>query len=99
MSNSVLGLSIDCAELARFWAGVLDRKVSPQPTAAIAASEPTQGPALAFHQVPEAKTVKNRLLSLGATTGDENRAAGEFPLRQGCLSAISENSALAILPE
>jgi predicted enzyme related to lactoylglutathione lyase len=67
MSNSVIGLSVDCADaatLARFWADVLDRKVSPQPTAefaAIAAGEPTQGPALAFHQVPEAKTVKNRL--------------------------------------
>ena len=67
MSNSVLGLSIDCAdaaELARFWADVLGRKVSPQPTAeyaAIAVGEATQGPPLAFHQVPEAKTVKNRL--------------------------------------
>jgi predicted enzyme related to lactoylglutathione lyase len=67
MSNSVLGLSIDCADaakLARFWADVLGRQVNPQPTtefAAIAASEPTRGPALAFHQVPEPKTVKNRL--------------------------------------
>jgi predicted enzyme related to lactoylglutathione lyase len=67
MSNSVLGLSIDCADaagLARFWAGVLGWPVNPQPTAAfaaIAASEPNQGPPLAFHQVPEAKTVKNRL--------------------------------------
>jgi predicted enzyme related to lactoylglutathione lyase len=67
MSNSVIGLSVDCADaatLARFWADVLDRKVSPESTAefaAIAAGEPTQGPALAFHQVPEVKTVKNRL--------------------------------------
>lgn len=50
MSNSVLGLSIDCADaagLARFWADVLGRPVSPQPTAefaAIAASEPKPGP-------------------------------------------------------
>jgi len=67
MSNSVIGLSIDCADaatLAQFWADVLGRSVSPQPTAefaAIDASESTQGPRLAFHQVPEAKTVKNRL--------------------------------------
>jgi predicted enzyme related to lactoylglutathione lyase len=67
MSNSVLGLSIDCAdaaELAQFWADVLGRQVSPQPTAefaAVDAGESTQGPPLAFHQVPEAKTVKNRL--------------------------------------
>jgi predicted enzyme related to lactoylglutathione lyase len=67
MSNSVIGLSIDCADaakLAQFWADVLGRQVSPQPTAefaAIDASASTQGPPLAFHQVPEAKTVKNRL--------------------------------------
>ena len=67
MTNSVIGLSIDCADaatLAQFWAHVLGRPVSPQPTAefaAIDAGASTQGPLLAFHQVPEAKTVKNRL--------------------------------------
>jgi hypothetical protein len=67
MSNTVFGLSIDCvdaAKLARFWADVLGRQVNPEPTAesaAIDATDSTQGPRLAFHQVPEAKTVKNRL--------------------------------------
>ncbi|MFI5776006.1 VOC family protein [Nocardia sp. NPDC051570] len=67
MSSSVIGLSIDCAdaaELAQFWADVLGRQVRAQPTAEFAAidvGEATQGPPLAFHQVPEAKTVKNRL--------------------------------------
>jgi catechol 2,3-dioxygenase-like lactoylglutathione lyase family enzyme len=67
MSNSVIGLSIDCADaakLAQFWADVLGRQVNPQPTAefaAIDANDSTQGPRLAFHQVPEAKTIKNRL--------------------------------------
>jgi len=67
MSNSVLGLSIDCADaakLAQFWADVLGREVNPRPTtefAAIDANGSTQGPRLAFHQVPEAKTLKNRL--------------------------------------
>jgi catechol 2,3-dioxygenase-like lactoylglutathione lyase family enzyme len=67
MSNSVIGLSIDCADaakLARFWADVLGRQVNPQPTAefaAIDADDSTHGPRLAFHRVPEAKTVKNRL--------------------------------------
>ena len=67
MSNSVLGLSVDCADaakLAGFWAEVLGRPVSPEPTAeyaAIAVGAAPQGPPLAFHQVPEAKTVKNRL--------------------------------------
>ncbi|MFC0436423.1 VOC family protein [Kutzneria buriramensis] len=75
MSNSVIGLSVDCADaakLARFWAEALGRTVSPEPTAefaAIAAGEATQGPPLAFHRVPEAKTVKNRL-HLDLISGD-----------------------------
>jgi Glyoxalase-like domain len=35
--------------------------MSPQPTAEFAAIESTHGLPLAFHRVPEAKTVKNRL--------------------------------------
>ena len=95
MSNSVIGLSIDCADaakLAQFWADVLGRTVNPQPTAefaAIDADESAQGPRLVFHQVPETKTVKNRLhldlissefaaetdrlLSLGATRVNDAR--------------------------
>jgi catechol 2,3-dioxygenase-like lactoylglutathione lyase family enzyme len=67
MSNSVIGLSIDCADaakLAQFWADVLGREVNPRPTAefaAVDATDSTQGPRLAFHQVPEVKAVKNRL--------------------------------------
>jgi catechol 2,3-dioxygenase-like lactoylglutathione lyase family enzyme len=67
MSNSVIGLSIDCADaakLAQFWADVLGRQVNPQATAefaAIDANDSTQGPRLVFHWVPETKTVKNRL--------------------------------------
>jgi hypothetical protein len=67
MNNSVLSLSIDCAnavKLAQFWADVLDRQVSPRATAefaAIGADPSTQLLPLTFHQVPEAKTVKNRL--------------------------------------
>jgi predicted enzyme related to lactoylglutathione lyase len=98
MSNSVIGLSIDCADaakLARFWADVLGREVSPEPTtefAAVDAGESTQGPRLAFHQVPEAKAVKNRLhldlissefaaesdrlLSLGATRVTDREVGG-----------------------
>ena len=98
MTNSVIGLSIDCAdaaELAQFWADVLGRPVNPQPTAefaAIDASQPEQGPRLAFHQVPEAKTLKNRLhldlissefaaetdrlLSLGATRVNDIEQSG-----------------------
>jgi len=96
--NTVFGLSIDCADaakLARFWAEVLGREVNPQPTAesaAIDATDPTQGPRLLFHQVAEAKTVKNRLhldlisselaaeterlLSLGATRVNDVEQGG-----------------------
>jgi predicted enzyme related to lactoylglutathione lyase len=94
MSNTFLAVSIDCADaatLARFWAAALDRTVNDGAStafAAIAANDVTaSGPLLMFHQVPEAKTVKNRLhfdlrasgyteeverlIALGATTVNE----------------------------
>ena len=65
MSSSVFGLSIDCgdaAKLARFWADVLGSSVNSEPTPEFAAIDAGNGaPRLAFHQVPEAKTLKNRL--------------------------------------
>jgi hypothetical protein len=65
MSTSVLGLSIDCrdaAEVARFWADLLGSCVSPGATAAFAAIDADgRAPRLTFHQVPEAKELKNRL--------------------------------------
>jgi Glyoxalase-like domain len=67
MTTSVIGLSIDCADpvtLAGFWSEVLGRPVNPSAgaeNAAIDATDPASGPRLAFHKVPEPKTVKNRL--------------------------------------
>jgi hypothetical protein len=67
MSNTVYGLSVDCADaavVAAFWAAVLGRPVAEHPTeanAAVLAADVASGPRLAFHQVPEPKTVKNRL--------------------------------------
>jgi deazaflavin-dependent oxidoreductase (nitroreductase family) len=67
VTTSVIGLSIDCADpatLAAFWSEVLGRPVNPgadAENAAIDATDPTSGPRLAFHKVPEPKTVKNRL--------------------------------------
>jgi predicted enzyme related to lactoylglutathione lyase len=67
MTTSVIGLSIDCADaatLADFWAKALGRPVNPgagAESAAIDATDPASGPRLAFHKVPEPKTVKNRL--------------------------------------
>jgi predicted enzyme related to lactoylglutathione lyase len=67
MTTSVIGLSIDSADpvtLARFWSEVLGRPINPGPdteNTAIDATDPASGPRLAFHKVPEPKTVKNRL--------------------------------------
>jgi F420H(2)-dependent quinone reductase len=67
MTMSVIGLSIDCADpvaLAGFWSEVLGRPVNPgadAENAAIEATDSASGPRLAFHKVPEPKTVKNRL--------------------------------------
>jgi predicted enzyme related to lactoylglutathione lyase len=75
MSNTFFGVAVDCddaAALANFWAAVLGRQIADYPTrehAVVLADEPgLHGPRLAFHQVPEPKTVKNRLhLDLIAT--------------------------------
>ena len=67
MTASVIGLSIDCTDaagLAEFWSEALGRPVNPGADAghaAIDATDPASGPRLSFQQVPERKTVKNRL--------------------------------------
>ncbi|WP_026129412.1 MULTISPECIES: VOC family protein [Nocardiopsis] len=66
MTSSVLNIAIDCAdayELARFWSGVTGRPLHPEdrpgePETQVMLAE---GPVLHFNQVPDAKTVKNRL--------------------------------------
>jgi hypothetical protein len=82
MSNtvSVYGLSVDTADaavVASFWSQVLGRPVNPGASAqdaAIDAEGPAQGPRLAFHKVPENKSVKNRLhLDLIAVEYDAER--------------------------
>jgi Glyoxalase-like domain len=65
MALSLFALSFDCGDagkLAAFWAAALGRLVEPGATpesAAIAPGDST--PRLLFHQVPEPKSVKNRL--------------------------------------
>ena len=85
MTTSVIGLSIDCADpvaLANFWSGVLGRPVNPgadAENAGIDATDPASGPRLAFHRVPEPKTVKNRLhldLRTDDYEGESNRLTG-----------------------
>jgi len=63
MAITVYAISVDCADaekLAGFWATALGRPVRAGATAGSAAVEAGQGPVMLFHQVPEAKTVKNR---------------------------------------
>ena len=76
MSNNFFGVAIDCADaaaVANFWAEVPGREVADHPTrehAVVLVNDAgTQGPRLAFHQVPQTTTVKNRLhLDLITTT-------------------------------
>ncbi|MGW2303576.1 VOC family protein [Streptomyces sp. NPDC001809] len=74
MYSVVQNVAIDCADaygLARFWSGVTGGRLDPESGPG---SPETQvmiqdGPVLHFQQVPEAKTVKNRLhLCLRPTT-------------------------------
>jgi predicted enzyme related to lactoylglutathione lyase len=89
-TSTVFGISFDAqdaARVARFWAAALGRTLADGADAHDAVVVPSDlisaGPRLAFHQVPEGKTVKNRvhldlittdidgesdrLISLGAT--------------------------------
>ena len=68
LTNSLLAVTFDCAEaatLAQFWADVLGRRVAEDATSEHAVLLPgdgdTSGPRITFNQVPEPKTVKNRL--------------------------------------
>jgi len=68
MSNTFFGISVDCGDavaLAGFWGAALGRHVEDGATAEhavlLANERPDSGPRLAFHRVPEAKVVKNRL--------------------------------------
>jgi hypothetical protein len=65
MSNTVYGLSVDAADaekLALFWAQALGRDTAPGASTEFATLDPDgTTPRLSFHQVPEPKSVKNRL--------------------------------------
>jgi hypothetical protein len=66
MVSVVQNVAIDCAdayELARFWSGVTGRPLHPEdgPGSRETQVELAEGLVLYFNQVPEPKTVKNRL--------------------------------------
>ncbi|MFJ8249341.1 VOC family protein [Streptomyces sp. NPDC094466] len=66
MVSVVQNMAIDCAdayELARFWSGVTGRPLHPEDRPGVREAQVllAEGPVLHFNQVPEARTVKNRL--------------------------------------
>jgi hypothetical protein len=69
MSNSTFfGIAIDCVDataVATFWAAALGRQIADSPTqenaVVLVDDAVVNGPRLAFHKVPESKTVKNRV--------------------------------------
>jgi predicted enzyme related to lactoylglutathione lyase len=65
MSNTVYGLSVDAADaekLAHFWAEALGQDITSGASTEFATLAPDgTTPRLTFHQVPEPKSVKNRL--------------------------------------
>src|SRR5258707_455208 len=77
-SNSMFGIGFDTHDAAlvgRFWAAALGRQLADGADAdnsvVLAGDIATTGPRLAFHQVPEGKTVKNRVhLDLATTELD-----------------------------
>lgn len=77
MVSVLQNVAVDCAdayELARFWSEVTGRPVHPDDRPGDRETQVMlpQGPLLYFNQVPEPKTVKNRLhLCLRPTTSRE----------------------------
>ncbi|PWI14793.1 glyoxalase [Streptomyces sp. Act143] len=66
MVSVVQNIAIDCAdayELARFWSGVTGCPLHPEdgPGSRETQVQLAEGPVLYFNQVPEPKTVKNRI--------------------------------------
>ncbi|MFE0700978.1 VOC family protein [Streptomyces sp. NPDC058872] len=66
MVSVLQNVAIDCAdayELARFWSGATGRPLHPDARPGDRETEVllTEGPVLYFNQVPEPKTIKNRI--------------------------------------
>lgn len=66
MVSLVQNVAIDCADaygLAQFWSGVTGRPLHPEsaPGDQETQVQLPEGPALYFNQVPEPKTIKNRI--------------------------------------
>jgi predicted enzyme related to lactoylglutathione lyase len=97
-SSTVFGVSFDAydaAMVARFWAAALGRQVADgadaQNAVVVAGDVSTTGPRLAFHQVPEGKTVKNRVHLDLATAEPDAEAARLQQLGASILRDVSKN--------
>jgi predicted enzyme related to lactoylglutathione lyase len=93
MATSLLALSIDGSDIPRlsqFWAEVLNQPVNPGATDIFAAIDTPNGLRLMFHQVPEGKTVKNRLHPDLATTDYEFEADRLIKLGAAQLNEIQQ---------
>ncbi|OQQ13463.1 glyoxalase [Streptomyces sp. M41(2017)] len=85
MVSVIQNVAIDCADayaLARFWSRVTGRPVEPEDRPGVREAQVMleQGPVLYFNQVPEPKTVKNRvhlcLRPEGSRDGEVERLLG-----------------------
>jgi predicted enzyme related to lactoylglutathione lyase len=83
MSSTVFGVSFDARDaqsVASFWAQALGRTIAPGADAANAVLEADPaipGSRIGFHQVPEGKTVKNRM-HLDLITSDLDAEVGKL---------------------
>jgi hypothetical protein len=99
MSSTFFGASFDAANAARaaaFWAAALNRQVATgadEHDAVVDAGDPRGGPRLAFHQVAEAKSVKNRFHPDLITSDYEGEAKRLMGLGATKLNEIARDGA------
>jgi hypothetical protein len=99
MSSNFFGASFDAANAARagaFWAAALNRQLAAgadEHDAVVEAGDSSGGPRLAFHQVPEAKSVKNRFHPDLITTDYEDEAKRLIALGATKLSEFARDGA------
>ena len=99
MGTTFFGASFDAADAARaarFWAAALDREVADgadERDAVVEAGDPGNGPRLAFHQVPEAKSTKNRVHPDLITSDYEGESTRLLALGATKLNEVARNGA------
>jgi hypothetical protein len=99
MSSTFFGASFDATNAERtaaFWAAALNRQVAAGADghdAVVEAGDPGSGPRLSFHQVPEAKSVKNRFHPDLITSDYESEAERLIALGATKLNEIVRGSA------